>query len=72
MDSIIKQSVKHQRDVLKKILGDILDLQAKELMPLMSSSIALNEHLERAIKELPYCKYIYVLDKNVFRLQKHN
>lgn len=68
MDSNIKQSVRRQRDVLQKILGDILDSQAKELAPLMSSSIALNEHLERAIKELPYCKYIYVLDKDGIQL----
>mgnify|MGYP001553113752 CR=1 FL=1 len=68
MDSIIKQSVKRQRDVLEKILGDVLDLQAKELVPLMSSSIALNEHLERAIKELPYFKYKNVLDKDGIQL----
>ncbi len=68
MNSIVKQSVKRQRDVLKKILGDILDSEVKKLVPLMSSSILLNEHLERVIKELPYCKYIYVLDKNGIQL----
>ncbi len=62
MDSTIKASVKRQREVLKRILGGVLDSLAKELSPLMDDPEQLKNHLAKAINELPYCKYIYVLD----------
>ena len=63
MDSTVKQSVKHQRQLLTSLLGSTLSQLAKELAPLMNQPEALNDHLVQAINELPYCKYIYVLDK---------
>ena len=51
-----------QREVLKRILGGVLDSLAKELSPLMDDPEQLKNHLAKAINELPYCKYIYVLD----------
>lgn len=62
MDSSVKQSVKHQRELLTKLLGGTLAQLAKELSPLMGDSDLLNDHLVKAISDLPYCKYIYVLD----------
>lgn len=62
MDSTVKQSVKHQRELLTHLLGGTLANLAVELAPLMHSSDLLNKHLVKAISDLPYCKYIYVLD----------
>jgi hypothetical protein len=62
MDSTLKQSVKHQRELLTHLLGGTLANLALELAPLMHSSELLNDHLVKAISDLPYCKYLYVLD----------
>ena len=58
----MKQSVKQQRELLTELLGGKLSDLAKELAPLMLEPDKLNKHLVEAIKDLPYCKYIYVLD----------
>ncbi len=62
MDSTVKQSVKHQRKLLTHLLGGTLADLAIELAPLMEDSDALNKHLVKKIQDLPYCKYLYVLD----------
>ena len=62
MDSTVKQSVKHQRVLLTHLLGGTLVNLAVELVPLMNDSDLLNDHLRKAIGDLPYCKYLYVLD----------
>ena len=64
MDSTVKQSVKHQRELLTNLLGGTLSQFANELAPLMDDSDLLNDHLVKAISDLPYCKYIYVLDQS--------
>jgi len=68
MDSTVKQSVKHQRELLTHLLGSSLTDLAVELAPLMKDSDALNTHLREAIKQLPYCKYLYVLDTSAKQL----
>ena len=62
MDSTVKQSVKHQREMLTKLLGETLANLALELAPLMKDPDLLNDHLVKAISDLPYCKYLYALD----------
>jgi len=62
MDSSVKQSVKHQRELLTHLLGETLANLAIELAPVMNDSDLLNDHLSKAIKYIPYCKYLYVLD----------
>ncbi len=62
MDSTVKQSVKHQRELLTHLLGGTLANLAVELVPLMNDSDLLNDHLVKVISDLPYCKYLYVLD----------
>jgi hypothetical protein len=62
MDSSLKQSVKQQRELLTKLLGGTLSKIAMELAPLMSDSGLINEYLVKSIGDLPYCKYLYVLD----------
>ncbi len=74
MDSTVKQSVKHQRELLTHLLGGTLANLALELAPLMQSSDRLNQHLTQTISELPYCKYLYVLDisgKQISATVKH-
>jgi len=68
MDSNIKQSVKQQRELLTRRLGTKLGQLAKELAPLMDDVDSLNDHLVKTISELPYCKYIYVLDPSAIQL----
>jgi len=68
MDSNIKQSVKQQRELLTRRLGTKLGQLAKELAPLMNNIDSLNDHLVKAISDLPYCKYIYVLDASAIQL----
>lgn len=68
MDSIVKQSVKQQRDLLTKLLGGTLTHLAKELIVLMDDVDLLNDHLVKTISELPFCKYIYVLDASAKQL----
>lgn len=74
MDSTVKQSVKHQRELLTHLLGGTLADLALELAPLMHSSELLNDHLVKTISDLPYCKYLYVLDtsaKQISATVKH-
>ncbi|MEE9327029.1 MAG: PDC sensor domain-containing protein [Cocleimonas sp.] len=62
MDSSLKQSVKQQRELLTKLLGETLSKIATELSPLMGDSDLINDYLVKSISDLPYCKYLYVLD----------
>ncbi len=62
MDSTVQQSVKLQREKLKTLLSETLSSFANDLASDMDNSTLLNEHLVKAIGELPYCKYLYVLD----------
>ncbi len=74
MDSTLKQSVKHQRELLTHLLGETLASLAIELRPLMHSSEQLNVKLLNTINDLPYCKYLYVLDtsgKQISATVKH-
>ena len=64
MDSTVKKSVKYQREQLTQLLGGTLASLAKELAPLMSNPTVLNNYLVSAISDLPYCKYLYVLDSS--------
>lgn len=68
MDSNLKQSVKQQRELLTRRLGGKLSHFAKELAYLMNDADLLNDHLVKAISDLPYCKYIYVLDASAKQL----
>ncbi len=58
----IKESVNHQRNGLKKLLGNSLLEISHELSPLLDSPSALNEYLRKVFDRLPFCKYAYVLD----------
>ena len=68
MDSTVKQSVKEQRELLTRLLGGKLSHFAEELAPLLKDADLLNDHLVKAISDLPYCKYLYVLDASAKQL----
>ena len=68
MDSIVQKSVKEQRKHLSKLIGGLLSDLASDLVPYMDKHERLNDFLTLAKKSLPYCKYIYVLDKNGIQL----
>ncbi len=62
MLSTIQKSVQQQRKSLTKLLGNRLADFAAELTPLLNDPEKLNKHLKSAFDQLPFCKYIYVLD----------
>ncbi len=68
MDSTVKQSVRQQRKFLTQHLKGKLSHLAKTLAPLINDPDLLNDHLVKAISDLPYCKYIYVLDASAKQL----
>ena len=68
MDSIVQKSVKKQRKLLSKLIGGLLSVLAKDIAPMMGRPDLLNDYLFSAIKNLPYCKYIYVLDHKGIQL----
>lgn len=68
MDSIVKESVKKQRVLLSNLIGGLLSDLAKDLIPLINKPERLNDFLVLAIKSLPYCKYVFVLDENGIQL----
>lgn len=68
MASTVKQFVKQQRELLTNLLGPTLSKLAKELAPLMDDPDLINDHLVKAISDLPYCKYLYVLDPSAIQI----
>lgn len=68
MDSIVKESVKTHRKLLTKLIGDLLSDLVKDIAPMMDKSDHINDFLNLAIHNLPYCKYIYVLDHEGIQL----
>lgn len=68
MDSIVQKSVKKQRKLLSNLIGGFLSDLSKDIAPMIDKPDLLNDFLFLAIKSLPYCKYIYVLDHEGIQL----
>jgi len=62
MDSTATKTVKKLRKFLTTHLSNSLEKLVLELPPMLGDPEKLNTHLSEAINNLPYCKYIYVLD----------
>ena len=62
MDSTVTKIVKKLRKFLTTHLSNSLEKLVLELPPILDDPDKLNKHLSNSIKNLPYCKYIYVLD----------
>jgi hypothetical protein len=58
----IGESVKRQRILLKELLRGALTRLVHEISPYMSNKESLEDYLLDSCKDLPYCKYIFVLD----------
>lgn len=66
--SSLQESVRKQRRSLKKFLGNALVKHKEGLAEVISKPEKLNSYLHTALKELPYSKYIYVLDPQGIQL----
>ncbi len=62
MDSTVTKTVKKLRKFLTTHLSNSLEKLVLELPAILNNPDELDEHLSKAINNLPYCKYIYVLD----------
>ncbi|MCK5810862.1 MAG: cache domain-containing protein [Cocleimonas sp.] len=58
----IGESVKRQRKLLKDLLGVSLTRLVKNIQPHLSNKDSLENYLLNSCKDLPYCKYLFVLD----------
>lgn len=64
MNETLNQAIAHQRDILKGWLASSLGLVAADCAAAWPDRATLEKRLGRGIAELPYCKYLYVLDAN--------
>ncbi|HIO93245.1 MAG TPA: hypothetical protein EYG68_10460 [Leucothrix mucor] len=58
----IGESVKRQRELLKDLLSVALSRLAKNIPHSMTDKEGLEDYLLDSCKDLPYCKYLFVLD----------
>ncbi len=59
----IGESVKRQRELLSDLLGVALLRLINNIHPYMNDKEALENYLLHSCKDLPYCKYLFVLDE---------
>jgi hypothetical protein len=62
MKSNLQESIDHQRNILKGWLSASLSLIAEDCKQLWPQREALEARLIAGLAELPYCKYLYLLD----------
>ena len=63
-NTTIGESVKRQRKLLQDLLSVALSRLVRNIPRAMSDKEALENYLLDSCKDLPYCKYLFVLDKN--------
>ncbi len=59
----LQESVSKQRKSLSKFLGNALREHKEALAAVFHKADDLNDYLRKALRDLPYSKYIYALDK---------
>ncbi len=64
----LQESIKHQREALARILREPLQRLAAECAPIWGGRAQLNLLLGEGLKELPYCKHLYVMDENAVQI----
>lgn len=62
MDTNLQQAIQRQRQILTGWLGSSLSILAENCREVWPDRQALEARLEESLNELPYCKYLYVLD----------
>ena len=63
MNAPLQESIDRQRDILKGWLSASLVRVADDCKRLWPDRQALEAHLMEGLAELPYCKYLYLLDE---------
>ncbi len=64
MQSDLQNSIARQRNVLKNWLSSSLALLAEDCLAVWPDRDSLERRLADGLAELPYCKYLFVLDQN--------
>jgi hypothetical protein len=64
MPTELQKNIKRQREILKKWLSSSLIHLAEDCLSVWPDRAALEQRLTQGLSELPYCKYLYVLDDN--------
>lgn len=64
----LRQSISRQRDILKNWLAGSLAHLAEDCLAAWPERNALEQRLLDGLNELPYCKYLYVLDSQARQL----
>ncbi len=64
----LQESIAHQRESLVGLLQEPLQQLAAKCIPVWGDRAKLNSLLSEALKELPYCKHLYVLDANAIQI----
>lgn len=63
MNTNLQEAIQRQRQILKGWLGSSLAILAEGCREAWNDRQALERRLEEGLGELPYCKYLYVLDE---------
>ncbi|MDD5329666.1 MAG: hypothetical protein PHX38_06650 [Sulfuricella sp.] len=64
----LQESIMHQREALVGILREPLRRLAEKCTPMWADRANLNTLLREGLKELPYCKHLYVMDANAIQI----
>jgi len=64
----LQESIAHQRESLVGLLQEPLQQLAAKCIPVWGDRVKLNSLLSEALKALPYCKHLYVLDANAIQI----
>lgn len=68
MNSILQESIDRQRGILKEWLSTSLIHIADDCKLVWPDRQTLEARLMSGLEELPYCKYLYLLDKNAHQI----
>jgi hypothetical protein len=68
MHTDLQKSIARQRQVLKNWLSSSLNQLAEDCLAVWPDREALEGRLMEGLTELPYCKYLYILDTNACQL----
>ena len=68
MNTLLQESIDRQRQILKGWLSSVLVQIAEDCKQVWPDRSALEERLMAGMAELPYCKYLYVLDAQARQL----
>ena len=68
MNSLLQESIQRQRNILKEWLSTSLIHIADDCKLVWPDRQALEDRLMSGLEELPYCKYLYLLDEHAHQI----